>query len=89
MSYANVSGSKMKRLETYSSNSSDFISIQGAMIDQLFARLGAGDDQLRVTNTRVELGGIFDGQGGHDSLFERANVILSLGRNNFEFVDIG
>ena len=75
------------RLEIATGPSSDTVVVDRSAIDMLFISLGEGNDVLRVTGNEVARGGLFDGQGGFDSLFEGV-VTNNVARLGFENVDI-
>jgi hypothetical protein len=75
------------RLEIATGPSHDTVVVDRSALDMLFVMLGEGNDQLRVTGNQVARGGLFDGQGGFDSLFERV-ITNGVQRLGFEVVDI-
>jgi hypothetical protein len=79
--------SRAGRLEIFTGPSHDTVVVDRSALDMLFVLLGQGDDQLRVTGNQVARGGLFDGQGGFDTLFERVFTVGAQ-RLGFEFVDI-
>ena len=79
--------SRANRLEVATGPSSDTVIVDRSALDMLFVRLGEGNDVLRVTGNEIARGGLFDGQGGVDSLFERV-VTTGAQRLGFESVDI-
>jgi large repetitive protein len=82
-----VLSSRAGRTEIDTGPSHDTVVVDRSALDQLFVFLGEGNDQLRVTGNQIANGGIFDGQGGIDSLFERV-ITNNAQRLGFEFVDI-
>jgi hypothetical protein len=79
--------SRANRLEIASGPSSDTVIVDRSALDMLFVRLGEGNDVLRVTGNEIARGGLFDGQGGIDTLFERV-MTVGAQRLGFENVDI-
>jgi large repetitive protein len=79
--------SRAGRLEIATGPSHDTVVVDRSALDQLFVLLGEGNDELRVTGNQVARGGLFDGQGGIDSLFERV-ITNGVQRLGFEYVDI-
>jgi hypothetical protein len=79
--------SRAGRLEIVTSPSHDTVIVDRSALDMLFVALGEGNDVLRVTGNEIAAGGLFDGQGGIDSLFERI-FTLGAARLGFENVDI-
>jgi hypothetical protein len=79
--------SSARRLEIATGPSNDTVIVDRSAIDMLFVRLGEGNDVLRVTGNEIAAGGLLDGQGGIDSLFERV-ITNGVQRLGFESVDI-
>jgi hypothetical protein len=79
--------SRAGRLEIITGPSHDTVIVDRSALDMLFVSLGEGNDVLRVTGNQIAAGGLFDGQGGIDSLFERI-ITLGAGRLGFENVDM-
>jgi hypothetical protein len=82
-----VLSSRAGRTEIHTGPSHDTVVVDRSALDQLFVFLGEGNDQLRVTGNQIANGGLFDGQGGIDSLFERV-ITNNAQRLGFDFVDI-
>jgi hypothetical protein len=79
--------STANRLQIATGPSNDTVIVDRSALDRLIVSLGEGNDALRVTGNEIAAGGLFDGQGGFDSLFERV-VTGGAQRLGFENVDI-
>jgi hypothetical protein len=76
--------SNINQLNLATGPSGDAASVEGCVLEELFAALGEASDSFSITGSRVNRRGRLDGQGGFDVLTNQANILTGVEILNFE-----